>query len=181
MDESRRVALYARVSSQRQAEEATIQSQVAALAQRIAADQFRLDPQLRFLDEGYSGATLLRPALERLRDLIHAGAVDILNVDATIAGGITEWRRIAGLASATGVAMAHHEEPQVAVHLLASIPHGLCVEIFQDPLRDPMWWELPLNRPVIKDGYMHAPDAPGLGIDLSLEVIAKFHAVQTVA
>jgi L-alanine-DL-glutamate epimerase-like enolase superfamily enzyme len=114
------------------------------------------------------------------RDLIHAGAVDILNVDATIAGGVTEWRRIAGMASATGVAMAHHEEPQVALHLLASIPHGLCVEIFQDPLRDPMWWELPLNRPIVKDGFMHVPDGPGLGIDLSKEVIAKFRAVPTV-
>src|SRR6185295_4027986 len=77
------------------------------------------------------------------RDLIQAGAVDILNVDATIAGGITEWRRIAGLASSMGIGMAHHEEPQVAVHLLSSIPHGLYVEIFADPQRDPMWFDLP--------------------------------------
>jgi L-alanine-DL-glutamate epimerase-like enolase superfamily enzyme len=67
------------------------------------------------------------------------------------------------------------------LHLLASIPHGLCVEIFHDPLRDPMWWELPLNRPMMKDGFMHVPDAPGLGIDLSPEVIAKFRAAPTVA
>jgi site-specific DNA recombinase len=80
MDDTRRVALYARVSSQRQADEATIHSQVAALEQRLAADGYQLDPELRFLDEGYSGATVQRPALERLRDLIHAGGVERLYV-----------------------------------------------------------------------------------------------------
>jgi len=78
MDKTCRVALYARVSSQRQAEEATIQSQVAALEQRIAADGFRLDVERRFLDDGCSGSTLQRPALERLRDLSHLGGVERL-------------------------------------------------------------------------------------------------------
>jgi site-specific DNA recombinase len=82
MEDTCRVALYARVSSQRQADEATIHSQVAALEQRLGADGHRLDPELRFLDEGYSGATLHRPALERLRDLIHAGGVERLYVHA---------------------------------------------------------------------------------------------------
>jgi len=97
-------------------------------------------------------------------------------VDVTIAGGITEWRRIAGMASAVGVEMAHHEEPQVAVHLLSSIPHGLYVEIFPDPKRDPMWFELPVRQPQICGGYMIAPDRPGLGIDLNEEVISRFRA-----
>ena len=110
------------------------------------------------------------------RDLIQAGAVDILNVDATIAGGVTEWRRIAGMASAMNVSMAHHEEPQVAAHLLASIPHGLYVEIFPDPARDPMWFDLPVNHPEIKDGYMKVPEGPGLGMDLNEDVIEKFRA-----
>jgi len=113
------------------------------------------------------------------RDLIQAGAVDILNVDATIAGGITEWRRIAGMASAHNVRMAHHEEPQVSLHLLASIPHGLYVEIFPDPRRDPMWLELPLNRPAVKDGCMRVPDGPGLGINLNPDVIAKYRAQES--
>jgi site-specific DNA recombinase len=80
MDPTTRIALYARVSSQRQADEATIESQVAALKQQITADQGVLDPELLFRDEGYSGATLQRPALERLRDLAHVGAIDRLYV-----------------------------------------------------------------------------------------------------
>jgi site-specific DNA recombinase len=75
-----RVALYARVSSDKQAEEMTIRSQVAGLEQRIAADCFRLDAELRFLDDGFSGANLQRPALERLRDLAYSGVIDRLYV-----------------------------------------------------------------------------------------------------
>jgi len=110
------------------------------------------------------------------RDLILSGAVDILNVDATIAGGITEWRKIAAMASAFGVSMAHHEEPQVAIHLLASIPNGLFVEIFPDPARDPMWFELPVCPPQIKDGYMEVPQAPGLGIELKPDIVSRYCA-----
>jgi site-specific DNA recombinase len=80
MDNSLRVALYARVSSERQAEELTIQSQVAALRERIRSDRMKLDNELAFLDEGYSGSTLVRPALERLRDLAYCGGVDRLYV-----------------------------------------------------------------------------------------------------
>jgi site-specific DNA recombinase len=75
-----RAALYARVSSDQQAEAGTIASQVAALEERLRRDGLTLDPQLRFLDEGYSGGTLLRPALERLRDATAQGAIDRLYV-----------------------------------------------------------------------------------------------------
>jgi L-alanine-DL-glutamate epimerase-like enolase superfamily enzyme len=57
-----------------------------------------------------------------VRDLILHGRVSILNVEVTIAGGVTEWRRMAALASHFHVEMAHHEESQIALHLLASIP-----------------------------------------------------------
>jgi site-specific DNA recombinase len=73
-------AIYARVSSEQQAEAATIDSQVAALQERIAADGLTLEMEMRFLDEGYSGATLVRPALERLRDVAANGAIDRLYV-----------------------------------------------------------------------------------------------------
>jgi site-specific DNA recombinase len=75
-------ALYARVSSQQQAEELTIDSQVAAIKERIARDGFVVEQDRCYLDEGYSGSTLVRPALERLRDLAHAGGLDRLYVHA---------------------------------------------------------------------------------------------------
>jgi len=80
MDDKLSAALYARVSSQRQADELTIQSQVAALRQRIAEDGVKVEEERCFLDEGYSGSTLIRPSLERLRDVAYAGAIDRLYV-----------------------------------------------------------------------------------------------------
>jgi site-specific DNA recombinase len=74
------VALYARVSSEQQAEAHTVASQVAALRERVAADGLTVAEAMQFLDEGYRGATLVRPALERLRDVIAAGSVDRLYV-----------------------------------------------------------------------------------------------------
>jgi site-specific DNA recombinase len=75
-------AIYARVSSEQQAQEHTIASQVAALRARVADDGLVLPVEREFLDDGYSGATLVRPALERVRDLIAAGSIDRLYVHA---------------------------------------------------------------------------------------------------
>jgi site-specific DNA recombinase len=73
-------ALYARVSSEQQAEAHTVARQVAAVWERVAADGLTVSEAMQFLDEGYSGATLIRPGLERLRDVIAAGTVDRLSV-----------------------------------------------------------------------------------------------------
>ncbi len=73
-------AMYARVSSEQQAEAHTVASQVAAVRERVAADGLTVSEAMQFLDEGYSGATLIRPGLERLRDVIAAGPVDRLYV-----------------------------------------------------------------------------------------------------
>ena len=79
-DQPYRISIYGRVSSDRQAEEATIESQVADLTERVEEDGHKLEEELCFLDDGYTGETLLRPALERLRDVAYAGAIDRLYV-----------------------------------------------------------------------------------------------------
>ncbi len=114
------------------------------------------------------------------RDLMTGGAVNILNFDATIGGGVTEWRRVAAMAGMFNVAMGHHEEPQIAVHLLASVPHGLYVEIFRYPARDPMWNDLPCFHPKIENGLMHVPQDPGVGLPLRPETIERYEAGRTV-
>ena len=76
----RSAAIYARVSSARQKEQETIGSQTAAL--RAHAEQLGLEvpEQWVFCDDGHSGATLVRPALERLRDLVAQMPVDVVLV-----------------------------------------------------------------------------------------------------
>ena len=75
-------ALYARVSSESQARDNTIASQVTALRERIVADGFQLEPDRNYVDEGYSGTNLFRPALERLRDAVAGGQVERIYVHA---------------------------------------------------------------------------------------------------
>ncbi len=60
---STQVAIYARVSSDHQAETQTVASQVAALRERVAKEGLALPDAMPFIDEGSSGATLIRPAL----------------------------------------------------------------------------------------------------------------------
>jgi site-specific DNA recombinase len=70
------VAIYSRVSSDRQKENHTIASQVTALLQYAESHGYVVPSEWRFQDEGYSGATLLRPGLEALRDLAAGGQLD---------------------------------------------------------------------------------------------------------
>src|SRR6516165_8472634 len=75
-----RVGLYGRVSGEQQEKEDTIASQIEAVMQQIASDGLKCDPDLQFVDDGYTGYILARPALERLRDQAAAGLIDRLYV-----------------------------------------------------------------------------------------------------
>ncbi len=71
-------AIYARVSGQRQKEEQTIGSQIDESKAAAAAWGLEVPEEWVFTDEGYTGATLVRPALERLRDLAAQVPVDVV-------------------------------------------------------------------------------------------------------
>jgi DNA invertase Pin-like site-specific DNA recombinase len=73
-------AIYARVSSARQAKDETIGSQLAALREHAAASRLDVPEEWVFADEGHSGATLVRPGLEALRDLAAQGCLDVVLV-----------------------------------------------------------------------------------------------------
>jgi site-specific DNA recombinase len=75
-----RAAFYARVSGEQQAAAHTIESQIVALSERASGDGMPVPPERQFVDDGYSGATLIRPALDRLRDLVNVGAIDRIYV-----------------------------------------------------------------------------------------------------
>jgi L-alanine-DL-glutamate epimerase-like enolase superfamily enzyme len=77
------------------------------------------------------------------------------------------------MATAYDVRMAHHEEPQIAAHLLASISHGTYLENFH-PQRDPIWHNLVANRPALSGGRLQLPQAPGLGWELDEDYIARY-------
>jgi D-galactarolactone cycloisomerase len=118
-----------------------------------------------------AGQTELTPS--GCRDLMEAGSIDVCNFDASWSGGPTAWRRAAAVALTYDVQMGHHEEPQVAAHLVASQPHGTYVECFH-PDRDPVWWQMIANRPELQQGELTLSEAPGLGWQLDGDFIERY-------
>lgn len=110
-----------------------------------------------------------------MRDLMTAGAIDISNFDGSWGGGPTEWLRVAAMAMLFNVELGHHEEAQLASHLLASQPHSTYVEAFHRE-RDPIFWEMLANRPALNDGLFTLPSGPGLGWELDAAFVEKYRA-----
>ena len=77
-DQSRIAAIYARVSTERQRQEQTIASQTAALRELAEQRGLVVPEELVFEDDGFSGANLNRPALERLRDRAFDGCFEVV-------------------------------------------------------------------------------------------------------
>jgi len=74
----RMAAIYARVSSEQQREENTIASQTASLIEFANQHELEVPKEWVLEDEGYSGATLERPGLERVRDLAAEGQIQVV-------------------------------------------------------------------------------------------------------
>jgi site-specific DNA recombinase len=73
-----RAALYARVSTRRQEQEATIESQLDRLLSYARQHDYEIPPELQFIDQAVSGKHLARPGLDRLRDVAAIGALPTL-------------------------------------------------------------------------------------------------------
>jgi len=108
------------------------------------------------------------------RELIDKQAADIVQPDASVAGGVTEWIKIAALASANRIPIAPHSSQEVHVHLVAATPGALNVEFF-DPSADIVKTEeLFTTRLTPRDGCLPVPQKPGFGIELSRKALEKY-------
>jgi len=108
------------------------------------------------------------------RDLIAHDAAAILNADAMVLGGVTEFMKVAALAQAHDLDIAPHGAQEVHVHLVAAIANGLILEFYRDTV-DPMWGKvyhhtLRLND----DGTVSPPDVPGIGLDPNYETLEPY-------
>ena len=104
------------------------------------------------------------------RDMINHRAVDILQPDALIMGGITEFMKVVALAQANDLDIAPHGAQEVHIHLVTAISNGLILEYYRDSV-DPMHGNMYKDTLAIKDGYVYAPDRPGLGLELNYEAL----------
>ncbi|MFN7993676.1 MAG: mandelate racemase/muconate lactonizing enzyme family protein [Bryobacteraceae bacterium] len=108
------------------------------------------------------------------RRLMETGAIDVLQFDCNAHAGITEWRKVAGMASMSYIKMAPHHEPVLHGHLLASIPNGYILESFANPDRDPFWFELYDRRPRIEKSILYLDDTPGFGVEFNQKALRQY-------
>ena len=109
------------------------------------------------------------------RDLIENRCAAILQPDALVMGGITEFMKVAAMAQAHDLPIAPHGNQDVHVHLVAAIPNGLTTEYYSGST-DPMWGKMFKETLIVDNGYLHPPDRPGLGIELNEEALAPHRA-----
>lgn len=108
------------------------------------------------------------------RHLIEHEAVSIINADAQVLGGITEFMQVAALAAAHDLHIAPHGAQEVHVHLVTAIPHGLILEVYREtvgPLRGQIFRE---RLKLDKDRVVTMPDRPGLGVEPNYELLEKY-------
>ena len=123
------------------------------------------------LDTPVASGEMLTSVAEHA-ELIRLRSVDFIQPDAPRVGGITPMLRVMALADQARLRLAPHFAMELHLHLAAAYPHGPWVEHFD--------WLEPLfeDRLVIRDGLMHLPDRPGLGLRLSGQ--ARAWTVQSV-
>jgi len=115
---------------------------------------------------------------EGFQRLFEAGAIGVCHPDLATAGGLMETKKIGDLAQEYGVSMALHMagSPVCAlanVHCAAATENFLALE---NHSLDVPWWDdliTGLPKPLIQDGYIAVPEAPGLGLDLDLEAVRE--------
>ena len=105
--------------------------------------------------------------LDGFRTLLEARAVDVVILDLARVGGVTPWRRIAGLAHAHGIPVCGHVVPEVQVHLLAAVASGYMVEYV------PRSAGILTSMPRCERGELVAPSSPGLGLELDADAVRR--------
>ncbi|HEX4798694.1 MAG TPA: mandelate racemase/muconate lactonizing enzyme family protein [Burkholderiales bacterium] len=107
------------------------------------------------------------------KEILDKGAAQILQTDALVCGGITEWRKIAATAASFGVTVCPHWFHDLHAHLVAATPNARYVEFFPDDqvlnFRRLIDTQLKAN-----DGMLLMPETPGLGFGFDEKALARY-------
>jgi L-alanine-DL-glutamate epimerase-like enolase superfamily enzyme len=109
----------------------------------------------------------------RHQELLEKRAAMILQTDAAVCGGITEFRRIAAMAAGFGVTVWPHWFHDLHVHLVASIPNASHVEYFPDD-QVLNFRRLVDTQLTFRNGHLDVPTGPGLGFGFDEQAIERY-------
>jgi len=109
----------------------------------------------------------------RFKELMDKRAAEILQADAAVCGGISEWRRIAQTAASFGVTLSPHWFHDLHVHLVAATPNARFVEFFPDD--QVLNFRRLINRQLqVEQGELVLPEGPGLGFEFEEKAVAAY-------
>ena len=113
-----------------------------------------------------------------IRELIEARALDYLQPDVAVCGGITEMRRVCAMGAAYNLPVAPHNWSQAGIfaanlQLAAATPNVPILEVCQAPHHE-LYWDITSPRFVVKDGWAYVPDGPGLGVGFDPDMERRF-------
>lgn len=109
----------------------------------------------------------------RFKELLDQRAAQILQADAAVCGGITEWRRIAATADSYGAVMCPHWFHDLHVHLVAATPNAKFVEFFIDD-QVLNFRRLVDTQLAFADGRLRLPAGPGLGFGFDESAVGRY-------
>jgi len=116
--------------------------------------------------------------LDGFKPLIDQQAVNIVHPDPNSSGGILETKRIGDYAAQNGIAFMHHHAASPVsflgcVHSAAATEHFMWLE--HHSVDDAFWEDLVtgVDKPIVEDGYVAVPEAPGLGVELNEDVVRE--------
>jgi mandelate racemase len=110
------------------------------------------------IGENFYGPREMHKAIQR-------NACDLVMLDFMRIGGVTGWMRAAAIAGAAGIPVSTHLYPEVGAHMMRVTETAHWLE-WQD------WANPVLKKPYrLKDGLLHIPDAPGLGLEWDEDVV----------
>jgi L-alanine-DL-glutamate epimerase-like enolase superfamily enzyme len=109
----------------------------------------------------------------RFKELMQSGGAAILQTDAAVCGGISEFRRIAATAASYGITICPHWFHDLHLHLVASTPNARYVEYFPDD--QVLNFRRLLNRQVeVRNGRILLPQQPGLGFEFNTATVERY-------
>ena len=110
---------------------------------------------------------------QTFREYAERGAVSIMQPDVGRVGGVTEWMRVANLASTYNMHVSPHYLMEIHLHLAAAVPNALWVE-YIPPL------DAVLSEPLqLVDGHFVVPDRPGHGVVFDWEKLGRYQMGET--
>ncbi len=107
-------------------------------------------------------------------DLVSRQAADILQPDATVCGGVTEWLKIAHMAASLDIPVAPHYNWDIHTQLNAAIPNALFIEYFVRGSDVKVFDEVLVNPISPKNGYIEPRTAPGFGLEFAQEKLDRY-------